>query len=193
MCVCEHKAKIKSSHREENTITIYYRNSVLYASYKSEGWHSAFLPGSLRHFQQHHWTFRSKAHSRSQSVPGIFEHSQRWGRTSQRPALSDLISSPPALQAAGLSFTLYPLPGTFLPPPSFQGLHLLAFYVPSTLQPVSKVFRKEFLNWGIIDIQHYIHLRCTPRWFENCIHCKMVTVINLVNICHHIESCDETF
>lgn len=44
-----------------------------------------------------------------------------------------------------------------------------------------------FLNWSITDVQRYICFRCTTLRFDIYLHYKMITVINLVNFCHHLK------
>lgn len=42
-------------------------------------------------------------------------------------------------------------------------------------------------NWSIVVIQCYISFRSTARWFNISIHCKVITVIKLAMVCHHIK------
>ena len=41
--------------------------------------------------------------------------------------------------------------------------------------------------WSIIDLQHYVSSCCTAQWFNISIRFKMITMINLVIICHHTK------
>ena len=47
------------------------------------------------------------------------------------------------------------------------------------------IWDEYFLNWDIIDI-YYISFRCTTKWSDICVYCKMIIIISLVKIHHRI-------
>lgn len=112
------------SHRRENTATVYYRNDVIYPSYKHEGRDStSFLPGSLSCPQLYHWLLGTRPIlGASESLTLTLLIHRDGCRLGTAQLVLTLFPVPLAPQAAVLLFIWYPLPGIFLPAPSFLEL-----------------------------------------------------------------------
>ena len=73
----------------------------------------------------------------------------------------------------------------------------LPFEPPGKIYPNKPPLIESLSGGGVGAVNRYIvTFRCTTKWFDVCIYYKMITIMSLVNICHHsykFFSCDENF